>query len=193
MATDLSNWQNFLSGRKVVSTPVVSCVKKTTSKMLSIEDVWKKAKVAKKSNPLDIEWVVKELFGIKLIKKDLGHSASGFLEEINNQWCIYVNKYDNEKRQRFTIAHELGHYILHRNNAFGSRFQHDFIFFRDENTNPIEREANNFAAELLMPKEEVVSLIKEGYNTVNALAEKFDLSTSAVRYRAYKLGLISEY
>ena len=35
--------------------------------------------------------------------------------------------------------------------------------------------------------------IKEGYNTIQLLADKFDLSTSAVRYRVYKLGLISEY
>ena len=105
-------------------------------------------------------------------------------------WCIFVNKYENKRRQRFTIAHELGHFIFHKNNK---SLEKDLIFFRDETNNKEEREANDFASELLMPEKMVKAYIKEGYNTIQLLADKFDLSTSAVRYRVYKLGLISEY
>ncbi|MCL1891992.1 MAG: ImmA/IrrE family metallo-endopeptidase [Alphaproteobacteria bacterium] len=191
MATDLSNWQNFLSGGNATSRSVA---KKQTPQTMSVSEIWAKAKELKiKTDPLDIASVVEKIFGIKLIKKDLGKSASGFLEQIDNQWCIYINQYESEQRQRFTIAHELGHYVKHREKYANGRFQHDLIFFRDENTNPDEREANDFASNLLMPETIVNDCIKRGENTVKKLADKFNLSTPAVRYRAYKLGLISEY
>ena len=189
MATNLSNWSNFISEgnkpRKVHSTS-----SQAFSDTLDIQEIWKKATEAKKAEPLDIEWVVTHLFNLDIKKTDLGNTASGFLNELDDKWCIFVNKYENERRQRFTIAHELGHFIFHKNNK---SLEKDLIFFRDETNNKEEREANDFASELLMPENMVKAYIKEGYNTIQMLADKFNLSTSAVRYRVYKLGLISEY
>jgi Zn-dependent peptidase ImmA (M78 family) len=129
---------------------------------------------------------------MKIIYKDLGKWDSGFLEKIDDQWCIYINQYESVPRQRFTIAHELGHFILH-SDEYANTSIHDQIFFRDENTSPMEREANDFASGLLMPKDIFYTYIQEGVNTISALADKFKLSTPAVKYRAYKLGLIPEY
>lgn len=188
MATNLSNWSNFISN-KDGETNTKKQKANDIYKSLSVQDVWSAASEAKKTEPLDIEWVAEKLFGLNVIKRDLGE-ASGFLNVLDNQWCIFVNKFENERRQRFTIAHELGHFVLHKDRNVTSK---DVIFFRDENTNAEEQEANNLASELLMPEKKIREYIKEGYNTISLLADKFCLSTPAVRYRLYRLGLISEY
>ena len=108
---------------------------------------------------------------------------------------IYVNMFDVEKRQRFTKAHEIGHYVLGHE---GTHYRHSV---------PIptvkEREANNFAAELLMPKK----LILRGINKirdedssrgaslsvdeiVNRLAELLHVSKQAMEYRMINLNII---
>ena len=137
------------------------------------------------TEPLDIVRVVKEIFNIKLYFNDLDRDVSGFIERTGPQdWAIHVNKWENALRQKFTIAHELAHFILHKN-ILQTGSHYDSILYRDENT--------SFAAELLMPPNKFEQYINEGVNTIEKLAEKFELSTSAVRYRAYKLGYISEY
>ncbi|MDE5616066.1 MAG: ImmA/IrrE family metallo-endopeptidase [Alphaproteobacteria bacterium] len=187
MATDLSNWSNFISNKQQHSVkPEVL----GPTKYPSIKEVWSMAQKEKKTEPLDIKWVVENLFSLKIMERDLGEKASGFLNILDDRWCIFVNKFENERRKRFTIAHELGHFLLHKDKQ---SIPKDIIFFRDENTDQVEQEANNFASEFLMPEHKIYEYINEGYNTISALADKFCLSTPAVRYRLYKLGLISEY
>ena len=67
-----------------------------------------------------------------------------------NQPTIVINSDDSEDRQAYTIAHEIGHYIL----GHGRQF---CIVFQDKQLNKIEQDANLFAEELLMPKKEVGS------------------------------------
>ncbi len=192
MATDLSNLDNLLGGikHKSITKPVCDSLMPSTPE--SIISTAKKNKI--ETSPLDIESVIKIIFNIKISKVDLGKSASGFLEKINDSWYIYINSQESIYRQRFTMAHELAHYILHRANYIsnGPR-KEDRVFFRDENTNTYEREANDFAAKLLLPEAEFKEAIKHGNNTILKLANYFNLSTAAIRYRAYKLGLISKY
>lgn len=160
----------------------------------NINDIYN---IAKKKNistePLDIVRVVKEIYNIKLYYNDLDRDTSGFIERITPQeWAIHVNKWENPLRQKFTIAHELAHFILHQN-ILQSGSHYDSILYRDENTSPTEREANSFASNLLMPEDKFKQYISEGINTIEKLADKFQLSISAVRYRAYKLKYIQEY
>lgn len=62
------------------------------------------------------------------------------------QWIILVNATAHRYRSRFTIAHEIGHFLLHRN------LMDIFCCTPDTaTTDPLEREANAFASELLMP------------------------------------------
>lgn len=65
---------------------------------------------------------------------------------------ILSNKYDSPSRQKFTIAHELGHCILHQKEL---EYNRDIVvFYRKAITsesNPLEQEANCFAANLLVP------------------------------------------
>lgn len=192
MATNLSNLNNFLNPSSQ------SDEAKLTNKDIypvtpsQIEEECTRLGIP--TNPLNIERVVTEIFKMKICPEDLGKTISGFLERIGNQWCIYINKYESDLRKRFTIAHELGHFILHKDRIIAQgASEPDQIFFRSSDTNSIEQQANNFASELLMPKEEFIKAINDGCNTLEKLSEYFHLSTSAVKYRAYKLGIIEEY
>lgn len=193
MATNLSNLEDFFSENHIT--------KKKTNNSLPIEctssisEILKKAKELHiNTDPLDIYAVVKKIFHIEIKEDKFGKNVSGFLERIGEKWCIFINQNESNLRKRFTIAHELGHFVKHRDKYMisGSSIP-DLIFFRDNTIDPIEKEANDFAADLLMPKDVFIEKIKSGYNTLDKLSEAFQLSTSAVKYRAYKLGLISEY
>ena len=135
---------------------------------------------------VDINKIV-EREGIE-IKKDstLSSAISGYLRCIDGKWVIGVNASHHLKRQRFTIAHEFAHYIYHKDD-YGD-FVDEEIYFRSESTNNIEYKANQVASELIMPEKYFHEAIKSGFNTVEKLADKFDVSTTAVKIRAINLG-----
>ena len=72
--------------------------------------------------------------------------------ESDNSFNIYISAVDNEKRQKFTIAHELGHYIIHY--LGGNPGSRKTVYFRTSYAQGglAEYEANVFAANLLMPE-----------------------------------------
>jgi Zn-dependent peptidase ImmA (M78 family) len=110
---------------------------------------------------------------------------------------IYVQAADSENRQRFTCAHELGHYVK-RTAEEGER-EWEYVEKRDllssEGTNAEERYANSFAAALLMPRDLVeerckeLDLDPEGLATAAALAVEFGVSAEAMQYRIKNLRL----
>lgn len=193
MATNLENLDDFFNENPSIKQK--KCIDTDAVYTLSISDILEKAhKLNIATDPLDIKSVVKDIFNIEIREDKFDKGISGFLERIGGKWCIFINQYESELRKRFTIAHELGHFIKHRDRYMisGSSIP-DLIFFRDNTIDPIEKEANDFAAELLMPKDIFIKKIKSGCNTLDKLSKAFQLSTSAVKYRAYKLGIISEY
>src|SRR5215204_5083184 len=104
-------------------------------------------------SPVPIEKLVKKL-PIELKYGDLG-DVSGLLVRDSASCTIGVNKNHPKVRQRFTIAHEFGHYLLHA--GISSHLDRDYrINFRSaessQATNIEEIEANFFAASILMPK-----------------------------------------
>lgn len=142
--------------------------------------------------PFDIQTFLKKHTGVKIEYEEMDMELSGFVEKKNDVFIIGVNKYQNPQRQRFTMAHELAHIVLHYEQ--GNEFNYkEKILFRDKSVNIQEREANELAAELLMPRETFVEFIRNGYNTIEKLAEVFNVSPAAARYRAYKLGYLKEY
>lgn len=100
-------------------------------------------------------------------------------------------------RRRFTAAHELGHFLMHRERM--GRFRADAQILEEADVaDPLEREANRFAAELLMPKEicEARALeLKAKYGTcprgvlAYRLASELLVSREAMRYRLKSLGV----
>lgn len=86
------------------------------------------------------------------------------------QWTIYVNETDSPRRKRFTTAHELGHYISYQCNSHSKEYidnnngvTEDYAIMgrakTQDNADPREIEANQIAAQILMPKSEVEDLI----------------------------------
>lgn len=115
---------------------------------------------------------------------------SGLLIRKEGKSLIGINNNESPKRQRFTIAHELGHYFLHPN-------KNAFVDYRDNQKN-IKRgikevQANIFAAALLMPK----AFLEKDYKEISkkGLLEEDDLKYSADKYQvsedAMKIRLIN--
>lgn len=126
----------------------------------------------------------------------LPEDLSGFLIRDKHSIVIGVNSNHSETRQRFTIAHELGHLLLHPGENYVDR---NFpIFFRDEHSSTAEIraeiEANQFAADLLMPKRMILDLTKgsidiDDNELVDKLADRFNVSPQAMTFRLTNLGL----
>ena len=115
----------------------------------------------------------------------LDPSISGKLSRDGDKWVISVNKEHSRNRQRFTLAHELAHYVLHKSEEESFT---DTVFFRGMSVNNIEYAANDFAAKLLMPEDRVRRLVREGVASVETLAESFGVSVAAMLYRVKQLG-----
>jgi len=138
------------------------------------------------TSPLDIESLIR-LCGVGLRKYPMDNERSGYLRLDEGRWVIGVNSLHHPKRQRFTMAHELGHYFLHRNQSNNIE---DTVLFRDSSFGGggIEYEANEFAADLLMPEEEFSRLVVERKGVVADISEAFQVSSLAVTVRAKQLG-----
>lgn len=80
-------------------------------------------------------------------------NASWFL--MRNDKTIWINKRDSHRRQRFTIAHELGHYLLHKDAEEEILYRRTWLITKD----PKEKEANYFAASLLVPEVKLKEII----------------------------------
>lgn len=109
---------------------------------------------------------------------------------------IIVAEGDSNTRKRFSIAHEIGHYILHYNGMEGKTFPdtEDYhVSYRDnistQGFDMAEIEANFFAANLLMPADEVCKQWNN-HHSVSFLADFFWVSKTAMRYRLAYLGCI---
>lgn len=151
--------------------------------------------------PVDVE-AIAEAHGVSVVKQDLEDSVSGVLIIKDGRGIIGVNSSHHPNRQRFTIAHELGHYVLHP--KAGTVFvDRSIIFFRDSDSakgvDHREMEANAFAAELLMPENEVMEQLDDQQIDafddlpVRRLAARFGVSAQALTIRLTKLGLVTEF
>ncbi len=143
--------------------------------------------------PVDVEGLA-EALGVDVHYAWLDDRISGMLERRpNGKYVISVHAPDPPTRQRFTIAHELGHYILHRervgdgvgdDRAYRStnvgRYHNTLIGPREET------EANRFAASVLIPKGPTARLQAQGITDPKELAAKLGVSEQAMRI---KLGL----
>jgi Zn-dependent peptidase ImmA (M78 family) len=158
--------------------------------------------------PINIDKLAEKL-EIELSKKDLNNNISGEItynptEDIAK---IIINSKQSEQRQRFSIAHEIAHYIydldFSKENDIKDIQKHN----RGEVVNPIERRADKFAEKLLMPyekfTEEAIRIKNEKFGKSNnltvsnihsiatELSSLFNVSKSAVYIRLHSVKLIS--
>jgi len=144
--------------------------------------------------PVDLNSLLEDL-DVTLIQEPL-ESMSGFSYVEDGHKVIGINSSDtNKQRKRFTLAHELGHMLLHPTTGVFYDNQKDLIYFRNElsstGTDPLEIEANKFAAELLMPMDTLRKdiLDEDGINItgddekIKKLAKKYNVSITAMNIR----------
>lgn len=127
--------------------------------------------------------------GLEVFKSPLKPSISGLIEPsetAQSGFRIRINRHELAERQRFTLAHEIGHYVLHRDKIGGGIV--DNIMYRSNLSSRYEVEANKFAADLIMP----MILVRQKLNqlgravsdeAVTALASHFRVSQAAMRIR----------
>lgn len=151
---------------------------------------------------IDVAKVARTL-GLDLLYQHFLEDLSGVLVKTGEKNTIGVNSRHPKTRQRFSIAHEIGHFWLnHPGDMFVDKTMAS-IFFRDgrsgDGTSLHEMEANRFAAALLMPAHLLVDsfLACERAGTtdvdqlVSRLARQYEVSAQAMRIRLSSLGLLS--
>ncbi|WP_092252891.1 ImmA/IrrE family metallo-endopeptidase [Bradyrhizobium sp. Rc3b] len=134
--------------------------------------------------PFDVEGLATSV-GIQVEYLPLADDISGFLRRRNGEWLIGVNSLHHRNRQRFTLAHELGHYFLHRDIG---NFEDRALFRRELQYDRRESEANAFASKLLMPETEFRTVVLAQRASLETLARHFGVSPAAAKFRAEALG-----
>lgn len=115
-------------------------------------------------------------------------TAHAYMEQ--GKRFIEYNAAESMLRQRFAIAHALGHHALRHINE--SRSYTDSVAnFRFDLASSEDIQANQFATELLIPELVVrYFIVKKGVTLLNELANLFSVSTVVVQYRLKHLGLL---
>lgn len=144
---------------------------------------------AMKTRPVKVG-ALAEALGLKVVRaSNLKATISGLIrpsEDAPSGFEILVNKFEMPERQRFTVAHEIGHFLLHRD-EIGSGVV-DSVMYRSSLSSRKEAEANGLAATIIMPADAVRSeLLKLGSTdepgVVEELAEQFRVSIPAMKIR----------
>lgn len=126
--------------------------------------------------------------GLKVYTSEtLGENVSGLIKRDarkggSSGYAIFINANQPKVRQRFTMAHEIAHFILHR--AFiGDGIVEDALHRAEGFTNALERQANAMAADILMPRNLVSKVQDDGVTDIPGLAAYFNVSRDAMSYR----------
>ncbi|TXJ55629.1 ImmA/IrrE family metallo-endopeptidase [Brachyspira aalborgi] len=146
--------------------------------MINKEDI-KIIKDNQKSCPIRITAITEE-YGIDVYNLSMSSNISGAIIKEGDKYVIYVNDKHTPNRQRFTIAHEIAHYILHKE-KIGDNLT-DNAMYRSKLSNVFERQANILASEILMPVNFVMQFIEEN-KSVSEMASLFKVSEGAMRIR----------
>jgi Zn-dependent peptidase ImmA (M78 family) len=149
--------------------------------------------------PIDVAGLI-EAEGLKVVFKELEDRVSGFLLQAPSGAVVGVNSLHHPNRQRFTMAHELGHHHLHPNEP--TVYVDDImVHFRGEDIHApqtaTEIEANVFAASLLIPEKLIRRDLAErpidalDDVAVRQLAVRYGVSAQALTIRLIELGMLS--
>lgn len=154
------------------------------------------------SPPIPVERVAEHLGAcVRSVPLAGKEALSGLLYRAEGETIIGVNKEHPETRRRFTIAHEIGHLVLHDRHPL--HIDRDFpVRLRDARSSqavdPDEIAANAFAAELLMPTAMVLgdlegqSVDYEDEQAIRHLADRYKVSLQAMIFRLVNLGLLDQ-
>lgn len=139
--------------------------------------------------PVKLGSLAKEL-GI-IVKKSplLPSNISGQIKRTDTgEYEIKINRFEALTRQRFTLAHEISHFLLHRAEIDKVGAIQDNVLYRSGVSETIEYEANQLAAQLIIPNEAIEKRLLDigeyfDEGVINQLAEEFGVSKAAMEIR----------
>jgi Zn-dependent peptidase ImmA (M78 family) len=146
------------------------------------------------SPPVDVAGAIRAL-GILYREEPMRPDQSGYFQRQGNYYIIGVNATESPQRKRFTAAHELGHYVLHRDliqhgQHLDRLFTGNMPTQRQGQISPYhEVQANRFAADIVMPAA-LVSSYYQRIPDIGYVAGVFGVSPSAMQIRLKNLGLM---
>jgi hypothetical protein len=162
---------------------------------MAFENVFEVIEKHQQKAPVPVNALARDL-GIRVYQSSLPDGVYGKLSHDPDRggksgYAIYVNGRNAEVRQRFTIAHEIAHFALHRD-VMNSEIV-DKTMYRSELSDAYETQANRLAAEILMPSK----LVRFEYShapvdthlRASWLALKFKVSSAAMEIRLKSLRL----
>ncbi len=146
--------------------------------------------------PVDLRHVVSALNLELVAHADMPFSCEAALEPRGDGHAIVLDggiSGSGERRRRFTIAHEIGHFVLHPELAHPEPARPERSDQVTEAGRVEDREADAFAAELLMPEHLVRQAAREHGADVDRLADRFDVSRSAIRSQLQRLDILERH
>ncbi len=143
------------------------------------------------STPVNLEEIA-DYYGIKIFYKYIDSLSGKIIKREDNDYEIIVSVLHPHTRQRFTLAHELAHYFLHRK-EIGDGINENALY-RSGLSNEIELEANRLASNIIMPTHKIheylekiknlkLDLIQNQDIVIPYLADTFEVSKKAMIYR----------
>ena len=123
-----------------------------------------------------------------LPKEDVAKNISGKIVKEGDNYVIYYNDSHPLTRQRFTMAHEFAHFLLHKD-FIGDGIEDDALYRSKKFPSKFETEANKLAAEILMPWQLIEKAQNEGIKIIALIAAKLKVSKHAL---AIRFGLPAE-
>ena len=124
--------------------------------------------------------------GLRVVLATLPINISGLIEPDGDGFVVKINRFESKERQRFTIAHEIAHYLIHRDRINAGIF--DSVLYRSNLSSRMEAEANRLAADIVMPSQAVTAAISKRLSKldedgISELAEEFGVSKQAMTIR----------
>ena len=138
-------------------------------------------------HPVKLGAIAKRL-GVKVLLSTLPRGTSGQIGQENGDFVIRINRHEAKHRQRFTLAHELAHFLLHRDRIVAEGGWSENVLLRSGQPANIEYEANRLASDLVIPSAQLAEATAEysgpmTSEVIEDLARRFGVSTAAMEIK----------
>lgn len=137
--------------------------------------------------PVKLGEIAKRL-GVKVLLSTLPRGTSGQIGQEDGKFVIRINRHEAKHRQRFTLAHELAHFLLHRERIVEEGGWSENVLLRSGQPAEIEYEANRLASDLVIPSALLAEATAEYSGPMTSeiiedLARRFGVSTAAMEIK----------
>jgi len=131
---------------------------------------------------------IAKCLGIKVLLATLPRGTSAQIGQEDGSFVIRVNRHEAKHRKRFTLAHELAHYLLHRDRIVAEGGWSENVLLRSGQPASVEYEANRLASDLVIPSDQLAEATAEysgpmTSEVIEDLARRFRVSTAAMEIK----------